>query len=296
MNEPAVTNILGVGWDHDRCMAPLRASVGPYRSIDPHVAITWDTRSLKDFGDGNLEALAERYDLLIFDHPYVGAAAAGGWLVNWRPLLSPAEIKEFECDSLGPCFESYCSGDGIWGLPIDAAAQVSAMRVDLLARLDAPPPRSGADVIRLARAARREGLWIALPSVPIDAISSFLTLCANLGDPVPRVPTGFPRRETVRIALDVLAELIAHAHPNSLQWNPIGCFNYMTSHDDICYVPFAYGYCNYSRRSDLRALRFVNIPAFGNYGPVGAILGGAGIAICAKCRDLDRAKRYALTW
>lgn len=288
------TKIVGVGWDHERCMAPLYASIGSYRSTAPDLDIQWDTRSLKDFGDGNLEAHAERYDLLIFDHPYVGAAAAGGWLVDWTELLSPAELEAFAKDSLGPCFESYRSGDGIWGLPIDAAAQVSALRQDLMEKFDLPHPRTGEDVIRLAKDARRHGLWMALPSVPIDAISSFLTLCANLGDPVPRTPTGFPRRETVLTVLQTLSELVAHAHPNSLSWNPITCYNYMTATDDVCYVPFAYGYSNYSRPAAGRRLQFTDIPVFGTQGPVGAILGGAGIGISRKCRNIEAAKDYAL--
>lgn len=288
------TKIAGVGWDHERCMAPLLASVKSYGERAPGLDIHWDTRSLKDFGDGNLEAHAARYDLVIFDHPYVGAAAAGGWLVDWTDLLSPSELSAFAQDSLGPCFESYRSGTGIWGLPIDAAAQVSSMRQDLMEAHDLAPPRTGDDVIRLARDARRHGLWVALPSVPIDAISSFLTLCANLGDPVPRSPTGFPRRETVLRVLEALAELVAHAHPNTLSWNPIACYNYMISADDICYVPFAYGYSNYSRPAVGRRLQFTDIPAYGTQGPAGAILGGAGIGISRKCRDLELAKNYAL--
>lgn len=294
MSATTVTKIRGIGWDHERCMAPLRASVSAYRSVDPATEVAWDTRSLKEFGDGNLEALARRYDLLIFDHPYVGAAAKGGWLCDWNKLLMPADLEGFRADSLGPCLESYRFGDGLWGLPVDAAAQVASARPDLLEVIGMPIPRTGDQVTALARQARRRGLWIALPSVPIDAICTFLSLCANLGDPVARVPNAFAKRDTIRAALAIQEELLAQAHPQSLRWNPISCYEHMTGNDDVCYVPFAFGYSNYSRPGRRRMLKFADIPAFGSAGPVGSILGGAGIAISAACANTERAKRYAL--
>ncbi len=39
----------------------------------PDVRITWQTRSLREaFGDFPIQKLAETYDLLIIDHPFVG--------------------------------------------------------------------------------------------------------------------------------------------------------------------------------------------------------------------------------
>jgi multiple sugar transport system substrate-binding protein len=284
--------LAGIGWDHDRCMAPLRASVAIYSAIDPGVRITWATRSLKEFGDGNLEALSRDFDLLIFDHPYVGAASLGGWLVDWAQVLPPARLEALRRDSLGPCLDSYASAGGLWGLPIDAAAQVAAVRLDLLDRVVQRVPQTGGEVVQLAAELRAKGLWMALPSVPIDAVCTFLTLCANLGEAVPRTPDSFPSMSTVHQALELQAELLSLSHPSSLVWNPIACYEHMSIHDDVPYVPFAFGYTNYSRASSRAKLQFANIPAFGQCGVAGSILGGAGLAISSRCKHISAAARY----
>ena len=284
--------LAGIGWDHDRCMAPLRASIPIYSTVNPDVRITWTTRSLKEFGDGNLEALSRDYDLLIFDHPYVGAASLGGWLVDWTQVLPPDRLEVLHGDSLGPCLDSYRSAGGLWGLPIDAAVQVATVRPDLLSRLAQEVPQTGSDVFKFGAALRAKRRWMALPSVPIDAVCTFLTLCANLGEPVPRTPSSFPSPSTVRHVLELQAELVSLSHPSSPLWNPIACYEYMSTHDDVVYVPFAFGYTNYSRASSRARLQFINVPAFGQCGTKGSILGGAGLAISSRCEHIGAAARY----
>ncbi|MEP7243539.1 MAG: ABC transporter substrate-binding protein [Gammaproteobacteria bacterium] len=290
---PIVT-LSGIGWDHPRCMAPLLASAASYEDIATPMRIEWAARSLKEFGDGNLAALAREYDLLVFDHPYVGAAHAGGWLLDWTSLLTAGELQGLQADSLGPCYTSYEASGGLWGLPLDAAAQVASSRDDLLERLGTAAPVTAAELRALAIAARRNDMYIALPSVPIDAICTFLTLCANLGEPLQREAGHLPPPATVRSVLTLQRELLELSHPLSRQWNPIGCYEHMISHDDVCYVPFGFGYTNYSRVPSARRLTFRDIPAFGNVGCAGAILGGAGIAISAGCAHVPEAVRYAM--
>ncbi len=67
----------GITWDHPRGYQPLAASADPY-AAEFGVRVTWDRRSLKDFGDAPIDLLAADYDLLIIDHPHMGLAAEAG--------------------------------------------------------------------------------------------------------------------------------------------------------------------------------------------------------------------------
>lgn len=290
---PQRMRITGIGWNHHRCMAPLLASARVYGNLNPTVEVEWATRSLADFGEGDLEALCTRYDLIVFDHPYVGAASRGGWLLDFCRLLPRAEVDMFKADSLGPCFESYENNGGLWGLPIDASAQMAAFRPDLLARVGEAAPCDMAELVRLARTLRRYGMWIALPSAPIDAICTFMTLCANLGSPLPREPTSFVPRTVVHHALELQAELLSLGHSQSLSLNPISCFERMVSTDEIAFVPLAFGYVSYACRPAQPRLQFRNIPSFGGRSSTGSILGGAGIGISSRCQSVEQAASYA---
>jgi len=82
----------GIGWDHPRCMAPLRACAEAWAAAHPAVALAWEARPLSAFEDQPLEQLAASYDLLAIDHPSrsraPGPAASAS---RWRPpTRSPA--------------------------------------------------------------------------------------------------------------------------------------------------------------------------------------------------------------
>ena len=99
---------------------------------NPGIKIHWDRRTLREFGEAPIEQYLDRYDLLIVDHPFVGFAAAHGVLVDLAPSISEAEKLRCAADSVGPSWESYWYGDGLWAFPIDAATQVASYRPDLL--------------------------------------------------------------------------------------------------------------------------------------------------------------------
>jgi multiple sugar transport system substrate-binding protein len=229
----------------------------------------------------------------VFDHPYVGAAAAGEWLVDFAGCLSPSTLKALEADALGPCLRSYRVGGQLLGLPIDAAAQVASYRGDLLARLDLQCPRDRDGLVELATRGRREGIWIGVPLAPIDAICVFLTLAAALGTPLGFEATEFVGELDTRRVLDQMRELVSLAHPASLSWNPIMAYDHMISRDDLMYIPFAFGYNNYSRSTVARRLSFADIPAFGSRGCAGSILGGAGIGVSRLRPNVSQAIQYA---
>ena len=73
-----MTKLRGLAWDHRRCWGPLEASAPAWQASHPSVEITWDRRSLHAFGEAPLEAVLGNYDLVIYDHPFVGEIAEGG--------------------------------------------------------------------------------------------------------------------------------------------------------------------------------------------------------------------------
>jgi multiple sugar transport system substrate-binding protein len=196
-------------------------------------------------------------------------------------------------DSVGRSWPSYEYKGGIWALPIDAATQVSSYRPDLLRALDAVPPKTFEDVLTLGRRARTKGKWIATTAFPTDAISTVISIAANLGHPI-RDETSVLLPDAVgREVMARFHALVDVAHPRSTQMNPIHCYEAMVTGDDIVYCAYGYGYTNYARESSRPRLAFTNAPAHGDRGPAGTQLGGTGISVSALSRNRDMAVTYA---
>jgi multiple sugar transport system substrate-binding protein len=274
-------------------MSPLIGSIPDFNKIHPELEIIWDSRSLYDFGEGNLKELLNDYDLIIFDHPYTGEISDNKWFIDLSTSLSVEERSVFENDSLGSSWRSYQTVTGIWGLPIDSAAQVASYRPDLLDRLQTPIPRSIAEVFKLAEKAREHDSWVALPLAPCDAICTFMTLAANSGSAIARDGCSFPGYDECIRILRAMKKLAGVCHPDSTQWNPIACYDYMSANQDVCYVPFAFGYTNYSRNPAGSLIKFSNIPGMDSDSCSGAVLGGAGIGVSARSQHPGISIEYA---
>lgn len=281
--------ITGIGWDHPRGYDCLVASQHAFAREQSDIEVVWDKRSLKDFGEAPIEPLAERYDLIVFDHPFVGTARETGCLVDLSTIV-PGAVEAALADEVGKSARSYHFGGAVYGLPTDAAAQVAAYRPDLLAELGAEVPRTHAEVLDVARRARAAGRWMALAAGPTDAICMVISYAANLtggsGDAL------FQDDATLRTVLDLLAELVALAHPQSTARNPIATLNAMAEADEIVYVPLAFGYSNYARAGREPLLLAADFAGPGPDPAAGALLGGAGCAVTKSCRDVDAAARY----
>ena len=280
-----MTRLRGLAWDHRRCWGPLDASVGPYCSANPGLEIQWDRRSLYEFGEGALGPLLGAYDLIVFDHPFIGDIAQDELMVPFDTYLSAEQIYAFEQDSVGPSWRSYEKRGRHWALPIDAACQVASYRPDLLERYGAVPG-SHEEVVALGRRVRKEGKWLGLPYVPTDAMCLILTLAHPQED-----NESFVAKEKIEQAVAQLRELAAVSHPDSANWNPIRCYDHMIDHDDVVYVPFAFGYVNYASKVDRPHLRFADVPTPGS---AGALLGGAGIGVSAQSKHKQPSIDYAL--
>jgi multiple sugar transport system substrate-binding protein len=283
----------GLTWDHPRGYAPLLAGIPEYEGQNPGIKVEWDRRTLREFGEAPIEQYLDRYDLLIVDHPFVGFAATHGVFVDLSPSLKEAEKLRFAADSVGPSWQSYWYGGGLWALPIDAATQVSSYRPDLLQALSSAVPATFNDVLELGEKARKVAKHIVVPACPTDAISLFFTLSANLGYPLFEEGERFVDASVAAEVLDRMHALIKLAHPRSVEWNPIQVYEFMISGSDGVYCPYAFGYSNYSRVGKSVRLKFTNAPAAGQRGCAGTMLGGTGVAISKLSPHPSEAIAYA---
>jgi multiple sugar transport system substrate-binding protein len=280
-SEPVI--LRGMTWDHPRGVGGLRDADAAL--IARHgVSIRWEARSLLDFGDQHVADFAADFDLLVIDHPHVPDAVAADAILALDLHLDPAVLAELERESVGRSHESYRYRGHQWAFGVDAAAQVSAFRPDLV---DGVPPY-WSDVLDLAR--RGRVLW---PYKPVDAFSTFATLLAQKGAPLAS-PEGFLDPDAASEVLEFMIEL-ADAVP---EWcataNPIDVAEALCASDDFSLAVALFGYTNYSRvgfRPTL--LGYDDIPSFdGRAG--GSTLGGAGVAVSATTRHPELAVAAAV--
>ena len=254
--------------------------------------IEWHTRSLWEFGSAPLEPLAERYDLLVIDHPFIGEAVERGLLLPLDTLVSQAFLDEQRTNSVGASYASYTWQGHQWALAIDAAAQVSAYRPDLLEALGLEVPQSWKEVETLAHALPK-AKWIAIPLTPTDAFCSFIALCYGVGGPSFWESGEIPMAVGIA-ALEQLAWLRRVSHPASLELRPPQLLDFMAQGDSVVYVPLIFGYSNYARAGFApHLIQFADAP-MGSSSQRSSVLGGAGLAISAWTQEPELAAAYAM--
>lgn len=288
----SLRTIRGISWDHPRGFDCLAANVPAFESANPDIEVIWERRSLKQFGEQPIDMLAEHYDLIVLDHPFVGHGSASGCLVDITPIIGRDAVNAMLDDSVGKSSASYHWEGGVYGLPTDAAAQVASYRPDLLRELGRDVPGNFAETIALAKAATADGKTIATPACPTDAMCLVLSFTANLGEPLGDEPGRFWDRQALVEALAHIEELVGASHPSSLGWNPIQTYEAMSTTDDIAYVPFAFGYSNFSRLGVTKPILFTDVAGPGRDPKAGALLGGAGCAVTKSATDYEAIGRY----
>jgi multiple sugar transport system substrate-binding protein len=277
-------------WKHDRGLAPMLATAARFQEEHPEVTIEWEARSLQEFGESSVRAFAERYDLLVIDHPFMGEVARERCFLALDEHFSATQLEELQDDSVGPSYVSYCFDGHQWALPIDAAAQIAGYRADLLDAHGFELPQTWEEVIELAKFRRG---FVTLALFPLDALMCFFTLYANLGKPPFTTGGKLVGKDIGQRALERLRLLAEHSAEDALSLNPIAIWERMSSSDEIAYCPLAFGYSNYARNGyRSKILSFGSISSSG-LGPIGATLGGTGLAISQKCKHRDAALAYA---
>jgi multiple sugar transport system substrate-binding protein len=285
----ASINLKGITWDHTRGYLPLLAASQAMHDTIPEIEIVWRRRSLKDFGDRPIQELADAYDLLVIDHPFVGFAAERGILQPLEALLPAVLLADLKASSVGKSWESYWFDNRLWALPIDAAAPVSAWRPDLFAQPEHSLPRTWQELLSLAR----EG-WVAIAATPVDCLMMFYMLCCAFGEEPFASDSMVVSSVAGGNALEALRELLALCDPDCLTRNPIATYRLMSSDQGkLAYSPFAFGYSNYAREGyTAHPLRFGDLVSGPLGGELRSTLGGTGLAISSHCSDIEVAAQF----
>jgi multiple sugar transport system substrate-binding protein len=283
----------GITWNHTRGLLPMLATAQQFEETHAGITVRWEKRSLQAFADAPLSELAQRFDLLVIDHPSIGEAATKGLLLPLDEYLPEDFLKDQEQNSVGQSHASYMYDGHQWTLAIDAATPVAGWRADLMERAGAKIPQTWSAVLELAR----RGL-VATPGLAIDSLMAFFMLTNALGaEPFRCEGTVIDQqqREIGAHALTMLRELLALSAPGSLDRNPIRTWQLLAEGDSIAYCPFAYGYSNYSRRGyATNMLAPGGLVTLDDGTPLRSTLGGAGLAISASCKDRAASVAYAV--
>ena len=268
--QPVAAPLRGLTWDHPRGYRVLDALAA---MAGPGEAVRWQRQPLADFESRPLRTLADDFDLLVIDHPGLGEAVRDGSLQPLDGLFSASELAGWRSAAVGASFDSYQLGGRQWALPLDASAQVSVCRPDLLAEY----PASWADAVRIA-SEQRSVLCLGGP----HALLMFAAICVASGVAPGAAPGEFVPAAVGAAALDVLARLLAHADRELSRRNPIGVLDAMTAPGGPAYCPLVYGYVTYHRPDSGRP-RLAAFDAPAGPGGHGSVLGGTGVAVTRSC-------------
>ena len=279
----------GITWNHRRAIDPLLATLPHFQAEHPDIDIQWSSRLLHGFEFTPIDELARTFDLIVLDHPFAGHIAATGCLESLDSLMT----DQLQSSFVGPSLESYVYGGRTWAMPIDAACQVAAVRLDLLRALDHDVPRTWESMFALGRDARRRGQWLAIGLKGVHALMSLFTLCANLGRPCGvTIDKPLLDIEAAKSALDALRRLLSYCPPDVLDWNSIALHEHMIGRDDLVYCPAVYCYATYAEEDIRRPLRFLDLPGLITSTSRGSTIGGTGVGLSAHSRHPEAARTY----
>ena len=282
--------LTGIAWDHSRALPPLVATAQRYHELHPETAIRWEKRSLHEFGHMPIDQLADRFDLIVIDHPWAAFCFNRGLVHDLKPLLSHGTFEDLEANCVGPAFRSYAYRGHLLAVPIDAAAPAPSWRPDLLRQHNVEPPRDWSGLLRLAD--RGQAI---MPGFNADLFLNWCMFLAALEARPFAGPDAIADEAPAREAMRMLRRL-AEPMPDAIYgWNPIAIAEHMTRSDDHAYCAFAYSYGNYCRPHFAgRPLRYGNPVALDDGTPLRSIVGGTGIAVTRRCGNPEAALDYAL--
>lgn len=266
----------------------MRAAAAIWASLHPDAKVEFSVRPLSAFNDEPLEQAASGYDLVVFDHPMVGAAARDGIMLALDELLSEAEPQALSGQTVGGSQESYLYEGHVFAIAVDAACQVAAVREDIMESSGHAVPRTWPEVLTLGTAC--PGL-VALPLSPTDMFCCLLSLAASFGCPFS------PDEGLLDVApLETLVELAKVVHPCSFRADPPTLLELVALGDEVGYVPLTFGYSNYARLGEVKghALRFADAPAESPAGSPVSVLGGAGLGVPAGAPHPREAAAFTL--
>ena len=266
----------GLTWDHPRGFEPLDAAARNLVKENGGLRIQWSKQPLEGFESHPIESLAEQYDLVVIDHPCLGEVSESKCFFPMEELFPAEELSGWSKDAVGHSYESYNYQGKQWALPLDAAAQVCALRADIIGRDHGPETWS--DVLLLA-----DRYPVALSLSGPHALLTFFSICSGIAGSETRPATDDVFDDHVCVeAYGLLQKLYEKVVKAYLNENPIALLDRMSSGDDIALCPLIYGYVNYSmidRTGERDLITFVNAPKISKSHIPGSTIGGTGIAV-----------------
>ena len=94
MSLPA--HLTGIAWDHSRALPPLVATAQRYEETHSGIRIHWQKRTLDEFGHAPIDVLAQKFDLIVIDHPWSGFCFEKNLVHDLKPLVPTAAMAELE--------------------------------------------------------------------------------------------------------------------------------------------------------------------------------------------------------
>ncbi|HTB85451.1 MAG TPA: ABC transporter substrate-binding protein [Candidatus Sulfotelmatobacter sp.] len=284
-------HLTGIAWDHSRAFPPLVATAQRYEETHPGVRIHWQKRTLDEFGHAPVDVLAQKFDLIVIDHPWSGFCFEKNLVLDLARVAPPAALAELKQNSIGQTYNSYLWQEKILALPIDAATPAPSWRPDLLERAGVQPPQTWAEAMALA-----DRKLAIIPGFNADLFLHFLMLVKALGAGPCADREKIAPREIMQQGVELLRELTAPMPREIFAMNPIQVAERMTTTDDFAWNAFAYTYNNYARPGfAAKQLRFGNLISLKPGGRrLHSVLGGTGIAISANCKNVEAALDFAL--
>jgi multiple sugar transport system substrate-binding protein len=278
----------GMTWNHTRGFLPMVATAQRFGEMHPDIEIVWRKRTLQEFADYPIEKLAEEFDLIVIDHPFVGYAAQNPGLLPLDNFLPADFLNEQAAQSTGASHASYNYDGHQWALAIDAATPVSTFRPDLLEQRHLTLPATWEELLEFA-----ERGVVVVAAIPIDCLMNFFMLCCAHGEEPFSSPDKAVSEDVGAAALRSLRDLVRRCPEECLERNPIQTYEAMAGRDEIVYCPFAYSYSNYSRPAYTdHPMQAGGLVTF-NGQRLRSTLGGTGLAISQFCAHTEAACDYA---
>ena len=287
MKKLAKIILKGITWDHSRGYTPLVATAQRFMELHSDIDIIWHKRSLQEFADKPIARLAEEYDLMIIDYPWIGYGAETGQFLPLNNYLPEKFLQQQLDGTVGASYESYTHQGQLYAIPMDAAAPVASYRPDLFQANNRKLPKTFDDVLELASRGQ-----VILPGIAIDTLMNFYMFCCSLGESPFQNKEAVVSTSTGVRALALYKSLIDLVDPICFQLNPIKTYELLSTQNRYCYCPFAYGYTNYARPGfSSHVLHFTDLVALGEQ-PLISTIGGTGLAVSSSCNYKSIALDY----
>lgn len=279
----------GITWNHERGFAPLVFTSRSFSRSHPDVCIKWDKRSLKEYGDYPVDKLAQKYDIIMIDHPFVGEAYKRDILLDYNKCFDKNTLDDMVRQELGATYRCYNYRQKQLAFCIDAAAVTSVSRQDLLAAYKLTAPESFNQVIDFAQSLPT-GKTTAAALCATDMWCLFLSFGAALSGADFITQDGI-RRDAAEESLALIRRLLSVLDPRSIDWNPIQLLDEMRNGNSVLYAPYAFQYINYAWLDQHNHLQFQASPLWKD-AKTGCILGGVGIAVSSHSKYPEQALEY----